>query len=226
MRRIKPHAPPLVRAPVNSFEFQPCGRTPQAEYLSSSLRHRGTFLPPTPSIHRLQPGLPGYLIPFAPLAFAPQRQCLSRKPPSHRCSSQYLRISPLHWEFRFPLQHSSSVVSQAIPGLSPGLSPMTDETACAPFTPSNSEQRLPPPYYRGCWHGVSRGFLQRYRHLLRPSGQEFTIRKPSSSTRRCWVRVSPIAQNSPLLPPVGVWAVSQSQCGRPSSQTGYQSSPW
>src|SRR5690625_6830170 len=24
--RIKPHAPPLVRAPVNSFEFQPCGR--------------------------------------------------------------------------------------------------------------------------------------------------------------------------------------------------------
>ena len=31
--RIKPHVPPLVRAPVNSFEFQPCGRTPQAECL-------------------------------------------------------------------------------------------------------------------------------------------------------------------------------------------------
>ena len=31
--RIKPHAPPLVRAPVNSFEFQPCGRTPQAGHL-------------------------------------------------------------------------------------------------------------------------------------------------------------------------------------------------
>ncbi len=29
--------------------------------------------PPT-SAHRLQPGLPGYLIPFAPLAFVPQRQ--------------------------------------------------------------------------------------------------------------------------------------------------------
>src|SRR5439155_23164369 len=27
-----------------------------------------------PSTHRLGPGLPGYLIPFAPLAFAPQRQ--------------------------------------------------------------------------------------------------------------------------------------------------------
>ncbi len=31
--RIKPHAPPLVRAPVNFFEFKPCGRTPQAVYL-------------------------------------------------------------------------------------------------------------------------------------------------------------------------------------------------
>ncbi len=29
LRRIKPHAPPLVRAPVNSFEFQPCDRTPR-----------------------------------------------------------------------------------------------------------------------------------------------------------------------------------------------------
>ena len=46
-------------------------------------------------------------------------------------------------------------------------------------------------------------------------------RRPSSFTRRCWVRVSPIAQYSPLLPPVGVWAISQSQCGRSSSQTGY-----
>ncbi len=34
--RIKPHAPPLVRAPVNSFEFQPCDRTPQAGHLSVS----------------------------------------------------------------------------------------------------------------------------------------------------------------------------------------------
>ena len=34
LRRIKPHAPPLVRAPVNSFEFQSCDRTPQAGCLS------------------------------------------------------------------------------------------------------------------------------------------------------------------------------------------------
>ena len=27
------------------------------------------------------------------------------------------------------------------------------------FKPSDSEQRSPPSYYRGCWHEVSRGFL-------------------------------------------------------------------
>ncbi len=36
LHRIKPHAPPLVRAPVNFFEFQPCGRTPQAVHLTRS----------------------------------------------------------------------------------------------------------------------------------------------------------------------------------------------
>ena len=39
-------------------------------------------IPPTPSIHRLRPGLPGYLIPFAPLAFASQRQLQTSKSPS------------------------------------------------------------------------------------------------------------------------------------------------
>ena len=35
--RIKPHVPPLVRAPVNSFEFHRCRRTPQAGHLTLSL---------------------------------------------------------------------------------------------------------------------------------------------------------------------------------------------
>ncbi len=81
LRRIKPHAPPLVRAPVNSFEFQPCDRTPQAAHLMRWLRHTRST-PGTPSEHRLGLGLPGYLILFAPLAFAPQRQLRSREPPS------------------------------------------------------------------------------------------------------------------------------------------------
>ncbi len=81
----------------------------------------------------------------------------------HWCSSRYLRISPLHREFRYPLPYSSQTVSSALPGLSPGLSHTTYLAAYTRFTPNNSEQRLHPPYYRGCWHGVSRCLLRRYR---------------------------------------------------------------
>ena len=144
----------------------------------------------------------------------------------HWCSSRYLRISPLHREFHFPLTYSRLAVSADIHGLSPRLLQLTYKSACVPFTPSNSGQRSPPTYYRGCWHVVCRGFLVRYRHSLLPVQQGFTSRKTSSPTRRRWVRVPPIAQYSPLLPPVGVWAVSQSQCGRTPSQAGYPSSPW
>ena len=158
----------------------------------------------------------------------PQLSCMSVSnwPGSrlrHRCSSRYLRISPLHREFHFPLQYSSYAVSAARHRLSRYISQQTRITACAPFTPSNSGQRSPPTCYRGCWHVVCRGFLVRYRHFLLPVQQRFTIRKPSSLTRRRWVRVPPIAQYSPLLPPVGVWTVSQFQCGRSPSQTGYPS---
>ena len=79
--RIKPHVPPLVRAPVNSFEFQPCGRTPQVDDLSLSLGHR-TYTGPTVSHHRLRRGLPGYLILFDPHAFVPQRRSRIRGMPS------------------------------------------------------------------------------------------------------------------------------------------------
>ena len=75
----------------------------------------------------------------------------------HRCSSRYLRISPLHLEFRTPLPHSSTAVQRAVPGLSPGISHAACGTAYAPFMPSESEQRSPPSYYRSCWHEVSQG---------------------------------------------------------------------
>src|SRR3954462_6863358 len=42
----------------------------------------GGLCPPTSSTHSLQRGLPGYLILFAPHAFAPQRQLWSSWPPS------------------------------------------------------------------------------------------------------------------------------------------------
>ena len=81
------------------------------------------------------------------------------------CSSRYLRISPLHREIPSPLPYSSRVVSNALLLLSRRLSHLTYPTTYTRFTPNNSEQRSHPPYYRGCWHGVSRCFLRWYRQL-------------------------------------------------------------
>ncbi len=61
-----------------------------------------------------------------------------------------------------PLHYSSKAVSDAVPELSSGISHLTYLAAYARFTPSNSEQRLGPSYYRGCWHEVSRPFLFGY----------------------------------------------------------------
>ena len=145
----------------------------------------------------------------------------------HRPSSRSLRISPLHREFRAPLPSSSQAVPSALSGLGPEISRRAYLTAYAPCTPSESEQRLPPSYYRGCWHEVSRGCFWRYRpngypfHL--PSRKGFTIRRPSSPTRRRCVRLSPIVEYSRLRPPVGVWTVSQFHRWGSCSHTPYPS---
>ena len=60
--------------------------------------------------------------------------------------------------------------------LSRYISRLTCLPAYAPFTPSNSGQRLPPTYYRGCWHVVSRGFLNGYHHFFLRQ-QRFTIQR-------------------------------------------------
>ena len=79
--RIKPHAPPLVRAPSIPLSFILANVLPRWNTYCVCC---GTELlcNPTPSIHRLRRGLPGYLILFAPHAFEPQRQLPSSKPPS------------------------------------------------------------------------------------------------------------------------------------------------
>ena len=121
-------------------------------------------IPPTPSIHRLRPGLPGYLILFAPHAFAPHRQLSSSNPPSPLV---FLLIST-HFTATLGIPLSSPTLELhsfgPLTGLSPALLRPTCDAACAPFTPNNSGQRSPPTYYRGCWHVVSRGFLVYYRH--------------------------------------------------------------
>ena len=63
-----------------------------------------------------------------------------------------------------PLRYSRRVVSNAVHELSPWISHLTCPPGYTPFTPSKSGQRLPPTYYRGCWHVVSRGLLLSYRH--------------------------------------------------------------
>ena len=65
-------------------------------------------------------------------------------------------------EFHSPLLHSSSPVSNDPPRLSRGLS-IRLKNRLRSLYPNKSGQRLPPTYYRGCWHVVSRGFLVRYR---------------------------------------------------------------
>jgi hypothetical protein len=69
-------------------------------------------IPATPSTHRLRRGLPGYLIPFAPHAFAHQRQYRSSEPPSP------LVFLPISTHFTATL---------GIPLTSPGLKPSSLE---------------------------------------------------------------------------------------------------
>ncbi len=87
--RIKPHTPLLVRAPSIPLSFNLAAVLPRWDTYCVNCGTQGVS-PRTPSIHRLQRGLPGYLILFAPHAFAPQRQLLSSRPPSPLV---FLRIS-------------------------------------------------------------------------------------------------------------------------------------
>ena len=77
--RIKPHVPPLVRAPVNSFEFH-------LNAFAWPRNHSGRRA----GIHRLPRGLPGYLILFDTRAFEHQRQSTAGRLPSQ---SGFLVIS-------------------------------------------------------------------------------------------------------------------------------------
>ena len=65
-----------------------------------------------------------------------------------------------------PLPNSSQKVSGAVSRLSRKISHLTFPTAYTLFTPSNSGQRSPPTYYRGCWHVVSRGLFNKYHQLM------------------------------------------------------------
>jgi len=176
---------------------------------------------PLPSAHRLRPGLPGYLIPFAPLAFASQCQKTSRTSLSPRA------FLPISTHFTAPPEvpgPPTSLENGRIGARSPvepgdfsdrRAAPPT--RALSPVIPNNVRTvRLTAAAGTNLARASSRDKSSRLPDLL-PPRQEFTTRRPSSSTRRRSVRLAPIAEDSRLQPPVGVWAVSQSQCAGPRS---------
>ncbi len=104
-------------------------------------------------------------------------------------------VPPNLYEFHLYTGNSASLsrtrvttVLSAVPRLSRGISHPTYRTTYGPFTPSNSEQRLHPPYYRGCWHGVSRCFLARYRQDRSPSSLPTELYNPQAFiTHAAWL---------------------------------------
>ena len=174
---------------------------------------------PLPSAHRLQLGLPGYLIPFATLAFASQRQKTSRTSLSPRA------FLPISTHFTAPPEVPGPPTSLQTgrfgarspvePGAFSNRRPHPPTRALSPVIPNNVRTvRLTAAAGTNLARASSR---DRSSLRLPPPRQEFTTRGPSSSTRRRSVRLAPIAEDSRLQPPVGVWAVSQSQCAGPRS---------
>ena len=176
---------------------------------------------PLPSAHRLRPGLPGYLIPFAPLAFASQRQQASRTSLSPRAFlpiSTHFTAPPEVPGPPTPLQGGRiGARSPVEPGAFSDRRAVPPTRALSPVIPNNVRTvRLTAAAGTNLARASSRERSRAFRPLPSPR-QEFTTRRPSSSTRRRSVRLAPIAEDSRLQPPVGVWAVSQSQCAGPRS---------
>ena len=105
--RIKPHVPPLVRAPVNSFEFHRC------------LRWAADSVSPAASVHRLLCGLPGYLILFDTRTFEPQRQLRTGALPSQ---SGFFVIS-MHFTATPRIPRAATALKTPSFNRGPGLSP-------------------------------------------------------------------------------------------------------
>lgn len=80
---IKPQAPPLVVPPRQFLQVSALRPYSPGGGLNAFATALGRLEAcPTPSPHRLRPGLRGYLIPFAPPAFVPHRRARTRRPPS------------------------------------------------------------------------------------------------------------------------------------------------
>ncbi|KAG9455506.1 hypothetical protein H6P81_000014 [Aristolochia fimbriata] len=180
LHRIKPRAPPLVRAPINSFGTVFFANVLPMGCQRVSWHCTGRY---TPGIHPLRHLDWGVSNPHSlPIAFVSQCQCrqsafavgvLSDLYTFHPhgnslCPTFLLQLGSFHR------------LSRVEPwDLTADLAP-TD--ALRPIIPDNAHPSVLP-----------RLLAQKKR----------SSPGPSTSTRHCSVRLSPIAENSPLLPPVG-----------------------
>ena len=124
--RIKPHVPPLVRAPVNSFEFHRSAYSPGG--MLNAFAWPRAPNGHTAGIHRLRRGLPGYLILFDTHAFVPQRQTRPGRLPSR---SEFCAIS-MHFTATRRIPPAPCALKDASFGGSPVVEPRSFTADLAP----------------------------------------------------------------------------------------------
>ncbi|XBI55067.1 hypothetical protein VPH35_036961 [Triticum aestivum] len=125
-----------------------------------------------------------------------------------------LRISSLHTKFHSPLSHSSELVLRAFRHFLATFTFNPIHRLCALYAQSFRRKLAPPPRITAAAYTELAGASSSSPVMIAHSAKELYKRNcPTSLTRYCWIGLSPIVQDSPLLPPVGVRAVSQSQCG-------------
>ena len=210
-----------MRAPVNSFEFQPCGRTPQVDNLSISLDHRH------------------YIADSELSSFTVRTTRVSNpvRSPHFRASASIVPLPAAFaigvlchiYAFHRYLTHSAGIIHILVcqfqrhpQGLAPTFHRWLDLQPTHPLNPINPDNACTLRITAAAGTELAGAYSLGTVKFL-PQQKEFTLRKVSSSTRRCCFRLSPIEQYSLLLPPVGVWTVSQFQCDWSSSQTSYAS---
>ncbi|MFS7953879.1 hypothetical protein Hanom_Chr07g00623741 [Helianthus anomalus] len=121
----------------------------------------------------------------------------------------YLRISPLHTKFHSPLSHSSELVSRSFRHFLATFTFNPIHRLHALYAQSFQRTLAPPPPPPPVTGTELAGASSSSLVMIAHSTKELYKRHcPSSLTRYCWIGLSPIVQDSPLLPPVGVKVVS------------------
>lgn len=171
----------------------------------------------TPSGQRLQLGLPGYLIQFAPLAFIPHRRVCSCDLPSPFVSPARINIF-YHYPGRTgrisqPLAPQYLLLAAR---LSLAILQETYDAGYGCFRSNKRGSYLGRRDYRGGWHRSCPPLIRHTFYIWQKLPG-----KGSTPTRS--VTLAGIAEVSRLLHPVGLGPVSQGPSGSTLSQGSYRS---